>query len=120
MFPPKARLVPTVLTATGLLWWSLVCGAQMVGPTPQPAGVPVSPEEAAQVELETWAVHAQSTLTAQIPRSSSCSPGRQAVRHIRLARYAQPSGRGTTVGKHAAMVPISLCLVLTTMTACSW
>ncbi|MBV9862799.1 MAG: carbohydrate porin [Alphaproteobacteria bacterium] len=35
----------------------------MVGPTPQPSGVPASPQEAAQVETETWAIHGQSTFT---------------------------------------------------------
>jgi high affinity Mn2+ porin len=65
MFSLKPRLVPLVLTATGVLWSPLMCGAQMAGPTPQPPGVPVSPEDAAQVEPETWAVHAQSTFTTQ-------------------------------------------------------
>jgi len=40
-----------------------MCGAQMVGPTPQPLGVPVTPEQAEQVQPETWAVHGQSTIT---------------------------------------------------------
>jgi len=40
-----------------------MCGAQMVGPTPQPPGVPVTPEQAEQVQPETWAVHGQSTIT---------------------------------------------------------
>src|SRR6516225_2553808 len=40
-----------------------LCGAQMVGPTPQPPGVPVTPEQAEQVQPETWAVHGQSTIT---------------------------------------------------------
>ena len=33
----------------------------MVGPTPQPQGVPVTPEQAEQVEPESWAVHGQAT-----------------------------------------------------------
>jgi len=40
-----------------------MCRAQMVGPTPQPPGVPVTPEQAEQVQPETWAVHGQSTIT---------------------------------------------------------
>ena len=40
-----------------------MCRAQMVGPTPQPLGVPVTPEQAEQVQPETWAVHGQSTIT---------------------------------------------------------
>jgi high affinity Mn2+ porin len=47
----------------GLLCWATACAAQMVGPTPQPSGVPVTPEEAAQVEPETWAIHGQGTNT---------------------------------------------------------
>jgi hypothetical protein len=45
----------------GLLCWPIMCGAQMVGPTPQPQGVPVTTEQAEQVLAETWAVHAQAT-----------------------------------------------------------
>jgi high affinity Mn2+ porin len=33
----------------------------MVGPTPQPQGVPIPPEQAEQVQPETWAVHGQAT-----------------------------------------------------------
>jgi high affinity Mn2+ porin len=47
--------------AIGLLWWPTMCGAQMVGPTPQPQGIPVTPEQAEQVEQETWAIHGQAT-----------------------------------------------------------
>ena len=39
----------------------MMCGAQMVGPTPQPQGIPVTPEEAEQVEEENWAIHGQAT-----------------------------------------------------------
>jgi len=35
----------------------------MIGPTPQPQGIPVTPEQAAQVQPETWAIHGQATLT---------------------------------------------------------
>jgi high affinity Mn2+ porin len=58
-----ARLAGAALTASGLLCWPVAAVAQGVGPTPQPPGAPVNPEEAAQVETETWAVHAQSTFT---------------------------------------------------------
>ena len=58
-----ARLAGAALTASGLLCWPVAAVAQGVGPTPQPPGVPVNPEEAAQLETETWAVHAQSTFT---------------------------------------------------------
>jgi len=47
--------------AIGLLWWPTMCGAQMVGPTPQPQGIPVTPEQAEQVEQEIWAIHGQAT-----------------------------------------------------------
>ena len=33
----------------------------MVGPTPQPQGIPVTPEQAEQVEEEIWAIHGQAT-----------------------------------------------------------
>jgi high affinity Mn2+ porin len=96
MFAPKARLVPIVLTATGVLWWPLMCGAQMVGPTPQPPGVSVSPEEAAQVQPETWAVHAQSTFTTQyhpgfrsaFRGANSLNPHEQARETFDLTLYA--------------------------------
>jgi high affinity Mn2+ porin len=39
----------------------MMCGAQMVGPTPQPQGIPVTPEQAEQVEQENWAIHGQAT-----------------------------------------------------------
>ena len=35
----------------------------MVGPTPQPQGIPVTPEHAEQVQPESWAIHGQSTFT---------------------------------------------------------
>src|SRR6201987_3066019 len=44
-----------------VLCWSTMCGAQMVGPTPQPQGIPVTPEQAEQVEQDTWAIHGQGT-----------------------------------------------------------
>jgi high affinity Mn2+ porin len=47
--------------ALGFLCWPIMCGAQMVGPTPQPQGIPVTPEQAEQVQPETWAVHGQAT-----------------------------------------------------------
>jgi high affinity Mn2+ porin len=33
----------------------------MVGPTPQPQGIPITPEQAEQAQPETWAVHGQAT-----------------------------------------------------------
>jgi high affinity Mn2+ porin len=47
----------------GLLCWATVAAAQMVGPTPQPQGQSVTPEEAEQVQPENWAIHGQSTNT---------------------------------------------------------
>jgi hypothetical protein len=40
--------------------------AQMVGPTPQPPGIPVTPEEAEQVQPENWGIHAQGTVTWEL------------------------------------------------------
>jgi high affinity Mn2+ porin len=51
------------LAAIGFLYWPMICGAQMVGPTPQPPGIPVTPEEAEQVQPENWAIHGQATVT---------------------------------------------------------
>ena len=47
--------------AIGLLCWPTMCGAQMVGPTPQPQGIPVTPEQAAEAQPENWAIHGQGT-----------------------------------------------------------
>jgi high affinity Mn2+ porin len=52
-----------VLAAIGFLCFPMMCGAQMVGPTPQPQGIPVTPEQAEQVQPETWAIHGQGTIT---------------------------------------------------------
>jgi len=51
------------LASIGFLCWPMMCGAQMVGPTPQPQGIPVTPEQAEQVQPESWAIHGQSTFT---------------------------------------------------------
>jgi len=53
----------SAVAAIGFLCWPMMCGAQMVGPTPQPQGIPVTPEEAEQVEPENWAIHGQATIT---------------------------------------------------------
>jgi high affinity Mn2+ porin len=37
----------------------------MAAPTPQPQGIPISPEQADQAMQENWAVHGQSTFTQQ-------------------------------------------------------
>ena len=63
MFRLKPWCALVVLILMGVLGWPLICEAQSIGPTPQPPGVPVSPDEAAEVETENWAVHAQSTFT---------------------------------------------------------
>src|SRR6266436_8756493 len=50
----------SAVAGIGLLCWPMMCSAQMVGPTPQPKGIPVTPEQA---EPEDWAIHGQSTFT---------------------------------------------------------
>jgi high affinity Mn2+ porin len=50
----------TVLLSSG---WPIASVAQMVGPTPQPPGIPITPEQAAAVTPQNWAIHAQSTFT---------------------------------------------------------
>jgi high affinity Mn2+ porin len=47
----------------GLTCWSAMGDAQMVGPTPQPQGIPIAPEQVEQVQAETWAIHGQATNT---------------------------------------------------------
>src|ERR1700730_8613256 len=64
--PSEARTRAHALSAVaaiGILGWPMMCSAQMVGPTPQPQGIPVTPEQAEQVQPETWAIHGQSTFT---------------------------------------------------------
>ena len=73
---------PTLAIVAGgaLVCWPAWCDAQSVGLTPQPHGVPVSPEEAAQVETEIWAVHAQSTFTPMYhPRFPAAFSGAQSL-----------------------------------------
>src|SRR5579885_2351950 len=54
----------TVAGALLSLLWVQPAGAQMVGPTPQPQGMPLAPGE--EVQPETWAIHGQSTVTWQL------------------------------------------------------
>ena len=61
----RRSCLASVVIASSLGFWTMVSVAQTVAPTPQPPGVPVTPEEAAKIEAENWAVHAQSTFTAQ-------------------------------------------------------
>jgi high affinity Mn2+ porin len=56
----------SVLAALGCLCWPTMGAAQMVGPTPQPQGTPVTPEQAAQTPQQNWAVHGQATITWQL------------------------------------------------------
>jgi high affinity Mn2+ porin len=51
------------LAAIGLLGWPVVGTAQMVAPTPQSPGIPVTPEQAAQIEIQNLAIHEQATVT---------------------------------------------------------
>jgi len=51
----------TAFTVIGVLGWPMMCGAQMVSPTPQPQGVPITPEQAEEVQPESWAIHGQGT-----------------------------------------------------------
>jgi len=80
----------------GLLCWAAVSHAQMVGPTPQPQGVPITPEEALGVEPEDWAVHGQATNTwllqprfrAPYSGPQSLSPANNARETIDATLYA--------------------------------
>jgi high affinity Mn2+ porin len=61
----RSRALPR-LAAAGALCWPVMCAAQMVGPTPQPQGVPVNPQQAEQIEQQNWAVHGQGTVTWEL------------------------------------------------------
>ena len=52
--------------AAAILLFPLLCRAQMVGPAPQPTGVPAAPAQAEQASPEQWAVHGQTTTTWQL------------------------------------------------------
>src|SRR5580658_492785 len=60
-----SRAIST-LAAIGFFCWPMICGAQMVSPTPQPQGIPVTPEQAEQVQQQNWAIHGQATITWQL------------------------------------------------------
>lgn len=60
IFSPRTL---SVLAVVGLFGEPMLCHAQMVAPTPQPPGVPVTPEQAEQVAPESWAIHGQATNT---------------------------------------------------------
>ena len=55
------NFILSAATVIRVLSWSTTCGAQMVGPTPQPQGIPVTPEQAEEVQPENWAIHGQGT-----------------------------------------------------------
>jgi high affinity Mn2+ porin len=68
-FRPRGYFRPlafAILAAIGCLTRPMFGTAQMVGPTPQPPGMPVSPEQAAAVTPQNWAVHGQSTFTWEL------------------------------------------------------
>jgi high affinity Mn2+ porin len=44
----------------------MICGSQTVSPTPQPQGIPLTPEQAQQVQQQNWAIHGQATITWQL------------------------------------------------------
>jgi high affinity Mn2+ porin len=74
-------------SALVLVVWPLVAAAQSIGPTSQPPGVPLTPEEAVQVEPETSAVHAQSTFTPMYhPGFGSAFSGAQSLSAHEQAR----------------------------------
>jgi high affinity Mn2+ porin len=56
----------SALAAIGLLCWPMICGSQTVSPTPQPQGIPLTPEQAQQVQQQNWAIHGQATITWQL------------------------------------------------------
>jgi high affinity Mn2+ porin len=55
------RCGAALVAASGLLCWPIICSAQMVSPTRQPQGVPITPAQAEQLQPESWAIHGQAT-----------------------------------------------------------
>src|SRR6266446_889118 len=53
----------SAVVGIGFLCWPMMCSAQMVGPTPQPQGIPLTPKQAEQVQPENWAIHGEATIT---------------------------------------------------------
>jgi high affinity Mn2+ porin len=84
------------VTTLSLLYWTNAARAQMSGPTPQPAGKPATPDEAAQTEPDLWGVHLQSTNTWLIQPSfhspyqgpQSLSPATNARSTVDITLYA--------------------------------
>ena len=82
----------------------MLCGAQTVGPTPQPQGVPVTPDQAEQVQPGTWAVHAHATITGLLQPAfrspyqgpQSLSPAANGRETIDATLYASPLGYPAT------------------------
>lgn len=55
------NVILVAATVIRVLCWSMMCTAQMVGPTPQPQGIPVTPGQAEEAQPENWAIHGQAT-----------------------------------------------------------
>src|SRR6266404_1351319 len=95
----------SAVAGIGFLCWPMMCSAQMVGPTPQPQGIPVTPEQAEQVQPETWAIHGQSTFTWLLQPAfrspyqgpQSLSPAANGRETFDAAGY--PSGEAFKLGK---------------------
>jgi high affinity Mn2+ porin len=52
--------------AIGILCWPGISDAQLVAPTPQPPGIPLTPEQAAELQPENFAIHGQATFTWEL------------------------------------------------------
>jgi hypothetical protein len=65
--------------------WPIAGVAQMVAPTPQPPGAPVTPEQAAEVEIQNWAVHGQSTFTQPSTSPKRSRSARGLIEEVRFA-----------------------------------
>jgi hypothetical protein len=86
MTPHRLLARDVILMAAGtvgILCWTMMRAAQMVGPTSQPHGAPITPEQAEQVEQEIWAIHGQATnvwLLCHVDRFPAVSIGAEALR----------------------------------------
>jgi high affinity Mn2+ porin len=83
----SVRTKTFTLSLVALLTWPMVSRAQGVSPTPQPAGTPVTPEQAETITPERWSYHLQSTFTEQFsPGFRSQYSGAQSLPSVAFGR----------------------------------
>jgi high affinity Mn2+ porin len=85
--PAVATLIVVALAAAAISGWSAPSRGQGVSPTPQPAGTPVTSEQAEQTPTERYAYHFQSTATEQfVPAFPAQYNGPQSLKAVSQGR----------------------------------